>query len=262
MKTLRYCIHHFAMLLAFWIILAFLTSKQNGGRLLHPVRIIGEFGRLSTRQTDTISAGLNVLLKASATTLRRILYGLPLGLVVGIFLGILPLLIPKLRQDIIALLAIGRIAPLFALIPLWLYWSPGGDFGVSTYIAFGIAMLLAGAMHTAIKSIPAAYLQQARLLGAGYYQQQLDVAMPILLKETGNSLRWIGALLFPFSLGAEMFDSASTSLGSLVYLSYAYANIGQLTVLATVYAALGGVATFAFGQFVSKTADHNAPIYL
>jgi ABC-type nitrate/sulfonate/bicarbonate transport system permease component len=177
-----------------------------------------------------------------AVTTWRIVVGLSLGTVAGFAIGIATYGLGRRCLNGSVLLILLRSVPLFGLIPLFVLWFSGRESGVWAYIAFSTAVIVATGVQQAMANVPSAWLLQARLLGAGPMQRLGTVMLPAILPELKGTARNALGLAWAFSLGAE-YAGAGDGLGYLVYLSYTYADMGKLAVLALVYC-VSGLAVF------------------
>lgn len=187
------------------------------------------------RATLTVLSNLGI-------TLTRIVIGMVLGIAFGVVVGVCTYALGRVCSRGSLLLVILRSFPLFSLIPLFVYWFAGSEKGVSSYIAFSSAIVIATGVYQAITNVPKVFMLQARLLGASKYQRLVTVAFPAVVPELAATFRNVLGLSWAFSLGAE-YTGATNGLGYLVYLSYTYADMGRLATLAAVYC-LGGLAVF------------------
>jgi len=173
-----------------------------------------------------------------AVTIWRIILGVILGCAAGFLIGSGTFLLARRCSGETILLALLRSLPLFGLIPLFILWFAGREIGIWMYIGFSTAIVVATGFYQAIINIPSNYLLQAKLLGATPLKQFYTVVVPAMAPELMGTVRNILGLSWAFSLGAE-YTSSGDGLGHLVYLSYLYADMGKLAVLAAVYCIFG-----------------------
>jgi ABC-type nitrate/sulfonate/bicarbonate transport system permease component len=131
-----------------------------------------------------------------------------------------------------------RSVPLFALIPLFLYWFGGKETGIFVYMVFSISVIIATSAYEAVCNVPSDYVNQAYLLGATRLQIFQTVYFRAIGPEMVGSLRNVLGLSWAFSLGAE-YLSANSGLGYLVYQSYLYSDMGKLMVFVILYGIYG-----------------------
>ena len=181
---------------------------------------------------------------ASITALRAVI-GVGLGSLFGFAAGLGLYALRSGRRCARALLAGAMNIPLFALVPLFVYWFSGLEIGIVSYVVFASGVLIASATHEAAMNVPVPYLWQALIAGAGRKTLLRSVVAPAVLPELIITLRWVLGLSWAFTLGAE-YLSGHSGCGFLAYQSYLYADVGKLVVLAGAYAALGTLSLAAF----------------
>ncbi len=177
----------------------------------------------------------------SGITLSRILIGLLIGTAFGVTTGMAIHLFKPARSGNAILLGLVRSIPLFALIPLFLYWFGGTELSVYAYISFGVFVVMATSAYEALCNVSPNLIRQAELLGANPLQVFGTVHLFAIQPEMAAAFRTVVGLSWAFSLGAEYLSSTS-GLGYLVFQSYLYADMGKLIVLASIYGCYGIVS--------------------
>ena len=194
-------------------------------------------------RTPSYWGAICVLLENSMVTILRIVVGLPLGLFVGMLVGLSIHYFPNSRKGNAFLLAVSKNIPPFALIPLFLQWFGGNNISMILYVAFAITMVTATNVYEAVFHVSPSMVSFSRLLGANRIQVFTRVIAFAVQPEMIGSIRNVVGLAWAFSLGAE-YISASSGIGSLLSRSYLYGNMGQMMVFGLLYIILG------FGSFV------------
>lgn len=179
-----------------------------------------------------------ILLKHSGITIFRILIGLIAGSFAGVLAGFAIHFLAPIKRTNTYLLMLVRSVPLFALIPLFLYWFGGRESSIYSYISFGIFVIVATNTFEALSNVSPGYILQAKLLGANRLQIFSTVHFHAIQPEMLGAWRTAVGLSWAFSLGAEYLASTS-GLGYLVYQSYLYSDMGKLVLLATIYGCYG-----------------------
>ncbi|PWU00340.1 MAG: hypothetical protein C5B53_04225 [Candidatus Melainabacteria bacterium] len=198
---------------------------------------------------DNALVAVLMLGRNSLITIGRILVGLIVGTITGLVAGFGIHFLRPLRNVNLTLLVLIRAVPLFALIPLFLFWFGGSEFGVYAYISFGVFIIIATNTYEALCNIPPGYVIQSKILGADRFQTFSTVRFYAIQPEMVAAFRNVVGYSWAFSLGAEYLSSAN-GLGYLVYQSYIYADIGKLILLACLYG-LYGVASYRMLQYLS-----------
>jgi ABC-type nitrate/sulfonate/bicarbonate transport system permease component len=184
-------------------------------------------------------------------TVVRIIVGLTFGGVLGLVCGFAVHFFSYTKSANKRLLDIIRGVPLFALIPLFLFWFGGNEQGILAYIVFGVAVVLATNTYEALCNVPSSYMHQARLLGANRVQVFSTVYLFAIQPQLSGGLRNVIGLAWAFSLGAE-YLSANSGLGYLVYQSYLYADMGKLAAFAVLYGVLGTLSFYLSKLLLSR----------
>ena len=128
---------------------------------------IALFGGSATAQW---SLSLETIGKHTLYTVGRIVLGLLFGGLLGLIAGFAVHFFSLTKTANKRLLDVVRGVPLFALIPLFLFWFGGNETGILAYIIFGVAVVIATNTYEALCNVPASYTHQARLMGASRRQ--------------------------------------------------------------------------------------------
>ncbi len=200
---------------------------------------------------ENIFTALLIVAKHAGITIFRIAIGLTFGYIIGTATGIAVYFFHQTRHANIFLLSAIRAVPLFALIPLFVYWFGGSEFGIYAYIGFGVFVIVATNTYEAVCNVSPDYVLQAKLLGANQIQTLLTIHMRAIEPEMLAAMRNVVGFSWAFSLGAEYLSSTS-GLGYLVYQSYLYSDMGKLIIFALLYGFLG-VASYKLLQVCSAS---------
>lgn len=140
---------------------------------------------VSGLQDGTITAGV-------VASMKRLLIGYGLSLVVGIPLGLI-LGRNRLLDDTAGSLAVGLQAlPSICWLPLAVLWFGLSETAMQFVVVMGSFMSVALAVRDGVKTIPPIYIRASRVLGARgwlfYRHVLLPASLPALL--TGTKLGW------------------------------------------------------------------------
>jgi ABC-type nitrate/sulfonate/bicarbonate transport system permease component len=240
MERIRWCCASTAFALVIWQIfsLAIHDSRLFPGIdyvTLHSLPSISAFAGDSK---ENYATAFNVIAVHSGYTFLRLSCGLLLGTFVGVMVGLSIHFFRRLHNANVLALSAVRSVPLFALIPLFLYWFGGKEVGIYIYITFAVSIIISTSTYEAVCNVPSDYADQAYLLGANRLQVFRTVFAYAIGPEMTGSLRNVLGLSWAFALGAE-YLSASSGLGYLVYQSYLYSDMGKLMVFAILYGIYG-----------------------
>jgi len=198
-----------------------------------------------------------VLALHTGITSVRIVVGVAVGAAAGFATGLAVHFFKRHRQGNAAVLLVMRSIPLLALIPLFVYWFGTDETGIYVYIAFGAWVIIASVTYASVPWVPAAYTQNAHMLGATRLQIFRTVYVHAVQPPLAAALRDVLGLSWAFSLGAE-YVAARSGLGYLVYQSYLYSDMGKLIVLAAVYVICGFVVHLAMNALVLRLQNQLA----
>jgi sulfonate transport system permease protein len=115
---------------------------------------------------QTYRGALLALAYHSSLTFMRLAIGLSIGGAIGIGAGLAVAWSSTLRRATYLPLAIFRMIPLLAMIPLFQFWVGTNGAGVVAFVAVGTgAVFLVGTIN-AVANVPRRYVEYARTLGA------------------------------------------------------------------------------------------------
>lgn len=227
--------------LAFWQGIAYTVHNDRIAPSLG--NLINEaypgFAIFGNSSSNSYGEATRVLAWHALQTAKRATWGIIFGGVSGIAAGLTVFALGRGRSSARLLLLGLMNVPLFSLIPLFIYWFSGEQFGIVLYVALAVGVLVATATFEAGSNVPLTYFWQASLAGAQRMTVLWSVVLPAIIPELLLTFRWVLGLIWAFALGAEYLSSDSSGCGFLVYQSYLYSDVGQLLVLGAVYAVLG-----------------------
>ena len=158
------------------------------------------------------------LLQSIAATLRRVLIGFGLAVLVGVPLGIAAGAWRVLEAAGAPLALFGRNLPVAALIPLTILWFGIDETQKVMFIFIACAPFVYSDAVAAVVGVPDRYVETAQTLGAKSYEVVLKVLVPLAMPEIYNSLRHLFGLAFGYIMLAELIN-AEHGLGYLLMAS-------------------------------------------
>jgi NitT/TauT family transport system permease protein len=158
------------------------------------------------------------LAESIAATLRRVLIGFGLAVIVGVPLGIIAgsWRIFQAAGEPIALF--GRNLPIAALIPLTILWFGIDELQKIMFIFIACVPFVYSDVAASIAGVPDRYVETAQTLGASPLQIVLKVLLPLSLPDIFNGLRHLFGLAFGYIMLAELIN-APHGLGYLLMSS-------------------------------------------
>jgi len=205
------------------------------------------FSNFSDNNINPYLSSVNILFSNSIITFIRILVSLVVGILCGISWGLLIHYFGSTKKINSYLLTIIKNIPLFALIPLFIYWFGGKIIGIYIYITFGIFTIIATNTYHAVFNVQPSLISQGKLMGADKNFIFRKIIFYNIQPELLASIRNIVGLTWAFSLGAE-YISANNGLGYLLYQSYLYADMGKLIIIAFLYSIYGIISLIIFNK--------------
>lgn len=202
-----------ALLALFWWLATRADTPE--ARLISPVilpspgEVLGSFGTLVRERA---------LLQSIAATLRRVLIGFGLAVVVGVPLGIIAGSWRMIEAAAAPLSLFGRNIPIAALIPLTILWFGIEETQKVMFIFLAcMPFIFTDSVH-AIIGVHERYVETAQTLGASARQAVLKVLVPLALPDIYKSLRALFGLAFGYIMLAELIN-AEHGLGYLLSTS-------------------------------------------
>lgn len=158
------------------------------------------------------------LLESVAATLRRVLSGFALAIVVGVPLGILAGSYRALDAAFAPIALFGRNIPIAALIPLTILWFGIEETQKTMFIFLATVPFVFGGTVDAVVNVHDRYVESAETLGASPRQVISKVLIALSLPNIYNNLRSLFGLAFGYIMLAELIN-AKYGLGYLLSTS-------------------------------------------
>jgi len=179
----------------------------------------------------------------SLQTLIRLSLGLVVGVMAGVGTGLLISYWALARRLAWPSLNFLRMIPLLTAIPLFQFWLGANTKGTTTFIAFGVWVVLVVATINAVANVPDRYLESARTLGASRRRTYLRVVVPGAMPELRTALLLAAGLSWSLTVGAE-YIGLRNGLGSIMAVAEYTTNTGRMIIIA-ILVGLSALFTFA-----------------
>ncbi|MEO8028716.1 MAG: ABC transporter permease, partial [Bryobacteraceae bacterium] len=174
-----------------------------------PIEVFKSFGPLWSERG---------LLDSIVATLRRVLLGFGIAVLVGVPFGIAAGSWRVLECAAMPVALFSRNIPVAALIPLTILWFGIEETQKIMFIFIAcVPFVYSDAVH-AITSVPDRYVETAETLGASAAQVIRKVLVPLALPDIYKSLRSLFGLAFGYIMLAELIN-AEHGLGYLLSTS-------------------------------------------
>jgi len=158
------------------------------------------------------------LLESIIATMRRVLIGFGLAVLVGVPMGILAGSWRVLDAASAPVALFGRNVPVAALIPLTILWFGIDETQKIMFIFIACLPFVYTDAVRAITSVPDRYVETAQTLGANSLQIVLKVLVALALPDIYKSLRGLFGMAFGYIMLAELIN-AEHGLGYLLSTS-------------------------------------------
>jgi len=158
------------------------------------------------------------LIPSIAATLRRVLLGFGLSMLVGVPLGIMAGSWRSIQSFLAPLVLFGRNIPIAALIPLTILWFGIEETQKVMFIFVATVPFIFSDAVSGVIGIPQRYVETAKTLGASDWQVVTKVLVPLSLPDIYTSLRHLFGLAFGYIMLAELIN-AGHGLGFLLATS-------------------------------------------
>ena len=224
-----------------------------GAHYVENVKLLPTWRALAEEGAYLIQSDL--LLQSAAVSARRVLLGLALGSVVGLFFGLFSRWVARFEYLADPWVTLFRFTPALALLPLYVIWFGFGETSKVLLIATNVAVVTLLGAHQGVRSVPRVYLEAAASLGASRSLAFRRVVLPLAFPAIFASLRIAVGLAWVTIVVAELIDARMPSLGYLLALSGAYPRVPTMLIaLATVGVLVLGCDALALALHARATS--------
>jgi NitT/TauT family transport system permease protein len=202
-----------SLLMLLWFLAT--RGETNESRWVSPVilpspaEVIRSFGSLWTERG---------LLVSIVATMRRVLMGFGLAVMVGVPLGIAAGSWRVFDAATAPVALFGRNVPVAALIPLTILWFGIEETQKVMFIFIACVPFVFSDAVRAVVSVPERYVETAQTLGASSFQIVWKVLVTLALPDIYKSLRALFGMAFGYIMLAELIN-AEHGLGYLLSTS-------------------------------------------
>ena len=200
------------VVIAWWVVTAGATPET---RLISPVLLPSPGEVLNSVPTLFRE---RALLESTAATLKRVLAGFGLAILIGVPLGILAGAYRVFDALTGPLSLFARNIPVAVLIPLTILWFGIDETQKAMFIFIATAPFVFFAAARAVINVPDRYVETAQTLGASPRQVVTKVLIALALPDIFGSLRSLFGLAFGYIMLAELVN-AEYGLGYLLMTS-------------------------------------------
>lgn len=161
------------------------------------------------------------LTRNTIATLRRVVLGFGLAILIGLPLGVLCGCFPAVNAFFIPLTLFGRNIPIAALVFLMYAFFGIGEQQKVMFIFFACVAFVISDTARAINDVGSHYIDTAYTLGASRWQVIMKVLVPLALPSVFNSFRLLFGLAFGYIMLAESIKIGNEAggLGDIIITS-------------------------------------------
>ena len=153
------------------------------------------------------------LLQASLVTMRRLLIGYAIGLVVGLQLGLLTARF-KFCEDTLGVLALGlQTLPSVCWVPLALLWFGQPEAAMLFVVIMGTLWSVIIATDNGVRNVPPIFARAARTMGSKRLHTWLHVILPASLPFIVSGMKQGWAFAWRSLMAAEIYVTILTGFG-------------------------------------------------
>jgi NitT/TauT family transport system permease protein len=181
------------------------------------------------------------LFEAMLVTVRRLLIGYGLGILVGLPLGLLTAS-SKWSQDTIGVLALGlQTLPSVCWVPLALLWFGQTEAAMLFVVVMGTFWSLIIATDTGVRTIPPIYTRAARSMGSSGFHTWTHVVLPAALPFLLSGMKQGWAFAWRSLMAAEIYVTilSGFGLGHLLHYGRELNAMDQVIGVMTVIVLIG-----------------------
>ncbi|AYM41957.1 ABC transporter permease [Mycobacteroides chelonae] len=203
--------------------LAAVSGIWNQTFVPYPSSVWHAFIEVSTSHDGVHGYGGYLLAEHLYMTLRRLLFGVIIGVTGGVLLGLVMGSVGWVRSVLEPWLTFLRTLPPLAYFFLLVIWLGIDEAPKITLLALAALPPAAVATTAAVVAAPVGLVEAARALGATRWQVTRDVVIPAALPETFTGVRLAVGMAYSSVVAAELFNGIP-GIGGLVKDASNYNN--------------------------------------
>ena len=248
MKRFLLAAAFFAALVLFW-------EAAFRARIWSPVLLPSPWQVASYLKNAAVDG---TLAKATVITMRRLLIGYFIGLVVGLPLGLLTARW-KLFGDTIGTMALGlQTLPSVCWVPLALLWFGQTEAAMLFVVVMGTLWSVVIATETGVRNVPPIYRRAALTMGSKRLHMWFKVILPAALPFIVSGMKQGWAFAWRSLMAAEIFVTILTGfgLGQLLHYGRELSAMDQVIAIMLVIVVIGLLADKIFFSPIERFLHH------
>jgi NitT/TauT family transport system permease protein len=235
----------FLLAAAFFAFLLLLWEAAFRARIWSPVLLPSPSQVTSYLKNAAVDG---TLLTATVITMRRLLVGYFIGLIVGLPLGLLTARW-KLFGDTIGTMALGlQTLPSVCWVPLALLWFGQTEAAMLFVVIMGTLWSVVIATETGVRNVPPIYRRAALTMGSKQLHMWFKVILPAALPFIVSGMKQGWAFAWRSLMAAEIFVTILTGfgLGQLLHYGRELSAMDQVIAIMLVIVVIGLLADKIF----------------
>ncbi|MBV9756470.1 MAG: ABC transporter permease subunit [Alphaproteobacteria bacterium] len=207
----------------------------------------GSFGVPSPAEggPPSYAAALLALGDATLITFERVVIGVAIGMAAGLALGLAVAASDLVRRLVAPSVHVLRMTPFLAMIPLFNLWFGATTFGIISFVAYGVAVIMFVGTVNAVRNVPRVYFDRAATVGASRVVTFRDIVLPAIFPEIRASMLLSFGLAWSLVVAGELLG-AQSGLGVIVTYALQFAYTGRVLIVAFLFVLYAGISFAAF----------------
>jgi NitT/TauT family transport system permease protein len=241
----------FFLAAAFFAVLVLLWEGTYRAKIWSPV-LLPSPGQVVRYLEGTVADG--TLLNATVITMRRLVIGYLIGLLMGLPLGLFTARW-KLFHDTIGTLALGlQTLPSVCWVPLALLWFGQTEAAMLFVVVMGTLWSVIIATETGVRNVPPIYRRAALTMGSKRLHMWFKVILPAALPFIVSGMKQGWAFAWRSLMAAEIFVTILTGfgLGQLLHYGRELSAMEQVIGIMIVIVVIGLLADKIFFSPIEK----------
>lgn len=180
----------------------------------------------------------NILPIAIVVSLKRILIGYAISLLIGTCLGILVASFKTLSRHLSPLILGLQTLPNICWLPFAILWFGLSEASITFVIAIGSTFAIAMAIESGIKNVNPLFIRAAKTMGANKIQLTTQVILPSALPQILSGLKQAWSFAWRALMAGEML-TATKGLGQVLMWGRDLSDISQVMAVMVVIIIIG-----------------------
>jgi putative hydroxymethylpyrimidine transport system permease protein len=198
----------------------------------------------------SIKNNLHLLAYHSIITFLEILVGFILGLIFGMYTGILFIISKSMRKWMLPFIVLTQAIPVFAIAPILTLWIGYGIWSKIIMTVLIIYFPITIAFYDGLKRIDPMIINLAKMMGANTFSMLLKIRIPFALPQLSSGLK-LAAAFAPMGAVIGEWVGSSEGLGYLMLYASGRVQI-DLMFSSIIILAIFTILLYNFVSYVSN----------